>query len=51
MSVMRTIPMHMFGRPRGVLGRLGGAIMARTNEDCGAWVTELLEIAPNDRVS
>ena len=47
---MRTILMHMFGRPRGVLGRLGGVIMARTNEDCGAWVTELLEIGPRDSV-
>jgi ubiquinone/menaquinone biosynthesis C-methylase UbiE len=24
--------------------------MARTNVDCGAWVTDLLEITPNDRV-
>jgi ubiquinone/menaquinone biosynthesis C-methylase UbiE len=27
---------------------LGGIIMARTNADCGAWVTELLEIGPCD---
>ena len=40
--------MHMFGRPRGVLGRLGGIIMARTNEKCGAWVADLLEIGPDD---
>jgi ubiquinone/menaquinone biosynthesis C-methylase UbiE len=50
MSVMRNMLMHMFGRPRGVLGRLGGIIMTRTNEGCGAWVTELLEIEPNDTV-
>jgi ubiquinone/menaquinone biosynthesis C-methylase UbiE len=50
MSVMRTILMQMFGRPRGVPGRLGGIIMAHTNADCGAWVTELLEIGPNDSV-
>jgi|SRR5215469_9922985 len=24
--------------------------MARTNADCGAWVTDLLEVMPNDRV-
>jgi ubiquinone/menaquinone biosynthesis C-methylase UbiE len=42
--------MHMFGRPQGVLGRLGGLIMARTNEACGAWVIELLEVGPNDTV-
>src|SRR3954454_16610312 len=50
MSVMRTILMQMFGRPRGVPGRLGGIIMAHTNADCGAWVIELLEIGPNDSV-
>jgi ubiquinone/menaquinone biosynthesis C-methylase UbiE len=50
MSVMRTILMRMFGRPRGLLGRLGGIIMARMNEDCGAWVTDLLEIGPRDSV-
>jgi ubiquinone/menaquinone biosynthesis C-methylase UbiE len=50
MSVMRTIFLRMFGRPRGILGRLGGIIMARTNADCGAWVTDLLEIGPCDSV-
>lgn len=42
--------MHAFGRPRGLLGRLGGLIMARTNEKCAVWVIELLDIQPNDRV-
>jgi tRNA A58 N-methylase Trm61 len=42
--------MHMFGRPHGVLGWLGGLVMARTNEACGVWVTELLEVGPNDTV-
>jgi ubiquinone/menaquinone biosynthesis C-methylase UbiE len=50
MSVTGTIFLHMFGRPRGLLGRLGGIIMARMNEDCGAWVTDLLEIGPRDSV-
>jgi ubiquinone/menaquinone biosynthesis C-methylase UbiE len=50
MSVTRNILMHMFGHPKGVLGRLGGLIMAHTNEDCGAWVVGLLEIGPNDSV-
>ena len=50
MSVTRNILMHMFGRPRGVMGRLGGIIMARTNEDCGVWVAGLLEIGPGDSV-
>src|SRR6266545_4288770 len=50
MNLMRTVLMHMFGRPRGVRGRLGGIIMARTNAECGAWVSDLLEIGPTDRV-
>jgi ubiquinone/menaquinone biosynthesis C-methylase UbiE len=47
---MGNVLLQMFGRPQGVLGRLGGLIMARTNEACGAWVTELLEVGPNDTV-
>jgi len=50
MSFMRNILMHTFGRPQGILGRLGGIIMARTNADCGAWVTDLLEVRANDSV-
>ena len=46
----RRILMHMFGRPRGVLGKLGGTIMARMNSACGAWVVDLLAIKPSDRV-
>ena len=42
--------MRAFGRPRGILGRLGGVIMARMNADCGAWVTDLLEVRPSDAV-
>jgi hypothetical protein len=47
---MRTILLHMFDRPRGVLGRWGGIIMARMNEDCGFWVADLLEIGPEGGV-
>jgi len=50
MSVLRRVLMRMLGRPRGVLGKLGGIIMARMNADCGAWVTELLEIGSRDSV-
>ena len=42
--------MRAFGRPQGTLGRLGGVIMAHTNADCGAWVIDLLEVAPDDRL-
>jgi SAM-dependent methyltransferase len=49
-DVVQNILMHTFGRPQGVLGRLGGIIMARMNADCGAWVSDLLEVGPNDSV-
>jgi ubiquinone/menaquinone biosynthesis C-methylase UbiE len=42
--------MQTFGRPQGLLGKLGGIIMARTNADCGSWVSDLLEVGPNDKV-
>src|SRR6516225_7533187 len=38
------------GRPQGVLGKLGGVIMARTNRAIAARVVELLNIQPSDRV-
>ena len=50
MSVARNLLMHSFGRPQGFLGRLGGVIMARMNAECGAWVTDLIEVEPSDRV-
>jgi ubiquinone/menaquinone biosynthesis C-methylase UbiE len=50
MTVLRNILMRMFGCPQGVLGRLGGIIMARANEGCGRWVTDLLEIRSDDNV-
>jgi ubiquinone/menaquinone biosynthesis C-methylase UbiE len=40
----------MFGRPEGILGRLGGVIMARTNQKCAAWVIDLLGILPKDSI-
>src|SRR6266511_2833082 len=50
MSVARSILMRMFGRPKGLLGKLGGVIMARMNYDCATWVIQLLHIQPNDKV-
>ncbi len=50
MSVSRNLLMRAFGRPQGLLGRLGGTIMARMNADCGAWVVELLEVEADDSV-
>lgn len=50
MSLARAVLLRMFARPRGILGRLGGVIMARTNDRCGAWVTELLAIRSDQSV-
>lgn len=50
MSAFKNILMRMFGRPRGILGRLGGVIMARMNQKCATWVIHLLEVQPNDRI-
>ena len=50
MSVMRSVLLRLFGRPQGIPGRFGGLIMARMNADCGSWVSDLLEVGPNDSV-
>jgi ubiquinone/menaquinone biosynthesis C-methylase UbiE len=42
--------MRMFGRPEGILGWLGGLIMARVNRDAAAQVIELLDARPDDKV-
>lgn len=47
---MRSIFLRMFGRPTGVLGRLGGIIMARSNFECAIWVIDLLDVQSNDKV-
>ena len=50
MHIMQSVLRRMFGQPQGLLGRLGGVIMARTNDACGAWVIELLNVASNESV-
>lgn len=42
--------MQMFGRPKGLIGRLGGIILARTKRDFTQWVIGLLEVQPDDKV-
>jgi ubiquinone/menaquinone biosynthesis C-methylase UbiE len=42
--------LRMFGRPRGLLGRVGGCIMAHTKRTFTPWAIGLLEIQPGDRV-
>jgi ubiquinone/menaquinone biosynthesis C-methylase UbiE len=48
MRIVESVFKRMFGQPRGLLGRLGGIIMACTNDACGAWVVELLDVASNE---
>jgi hypothetical protein len=43
-AVASRLLLHAFGRPRGLLGRLGGWVMARTNRDANRWVVDLLGI-------
>ncbi|HEY4857560.1 MAG TPA: class I SAM-dependent methyltransferase, partial [Xanthobacteraceae bacterium] len=50
MTTTRNILMRAFGRPQGLLGRLGGFIMAWTNVDAGEWACDLLEVRPTDSV-
>jgi ubiquinone/menaquinone biosynthesis C-methylase UbiE len=50
MSWSRKLLIRMFGRPSGVLGRLGGVIMARVNRDAAAQAIELLDPRPGDKI-
>jgi hypothetical protein len=47
---MRKVLMRMFGRPTGLMGRLGGVIMARVNRNAAAQVIDLLDVRPDDKV-
>jgi len=50
MAWVSKLLIRMFGRPEGILGRLGGVIMARVNRDAAAQVIELLDVRPDDKV-
>ena len=50
MAVERVILRRMFGQPAGLLGRLGGVIMARLNRDAAARAIELLDLTPGGNV-
>jgi ubiquinone/menaquinone biosynthesis C-methylase UbiE len=50
MSLVKSIFMRAFGHPRGVLGKLGGIVMARMNLKIYHWAIELLEVGPSDRI-
>ena len=50
MSGARDVLMRMFGHPEGVLGRLGGIIMARTNHLAAKEIIGLLDVRAADQV-
>jgi ubiquinone/menaquinone biosynthesis C-methylase UbiE len=50
MSGARGFARRAFGRPTGVLGRLGGIIMARMNRSIARRAIDLLGLEPGDRV-
>jgi SAM-dependent methyltransferase len=50
MACGRKLLLRLFGRPKGLLGCLGGLIMARMNRDAAERVIALLEVRPNDWV-
>ncbi|MDB5405582.1 MAG: hypothetical protein JWL84_494 [Rhodospirillales bacterium] len=50
MGVTQNLLLRAFGRPQGRIGRLGGIIMARMNDEFGGWVIGLLDVDAADRV-
>ncbi|WP_254546530.1 class I SAM-dependent methyltransferase [Halomarina pelagica] len=50
MSVIDRLLWRTFGRPRGLLGRLGGRILARGKGEVTEWVISGLDLRPTDRV-
>jgi ubiquinone/menaquinone biosynthesis C-methylase UbiE len=49
-SFVANILMHTFGQPRGLLGNLGGRLMARLNRPMNRWVIQLLDVQPHEKV-
>lgn len=50
LGIAESLLMQMFGRPKGILGRLGGFILARTKRDFIRWAIDLLDVRPDDKV-
>jgi ubiquinone/menaquinone biosynthesis C-methylase UbiE len=50
LGIVGGLLMQMFGRPKGLLGRLGGIILARTKRDFTQWVIPLLEVQSDSKV-
>jgi ubiquinone/menaquinone biosynthesis C-methylase UbiE len=50
LGIVNGLLMQMFGRPKGLLGRLGDIILARTKRDFTQWVIPLLEVQSDSKV-
>lgn len=50
MNVAQAIAMHIFRQPTGIPGRLGGAIMARTNRRMTRQAIELFDVQPGGKI-
>lgn len=50
LGIINSLLMRMFGQPKGLIGRLGGFILARTKRGFTEWVIHLLNVQPNDKV-
>lgn len=50
MNPFEALLYRAFGRPTGILGSIGGRILARMNGDVARQVVELLALEPDDRV-
>ena len=49
-AVASTLLLRAFGQPRGLLGWVGGRVMAHTNRNANRWVVDLLAIKAGTRV-
>ena len=50
MTLVATLLMRAFGRPTGWLGRLGGTLMARTNQSMAERAVAILDVRSADHV-
>jgi ubiquinone/menaquinone biosynthesis C-methylase UbiE len=50
MLSVRKLLTRMFGRPKGVLGWMGGIIMARVNRDAAVQIIDILDLRPDDKI-
>ncbi|MGN7382027.1 hypothetical protein [Paenibacillus sp. SAFN-117] len=47
---MKQFLMNLFGQPNGLLGSIGGKILASANKEINQWTVSLLGVQPDDRV-